>query len=138
MDLRQVNSLCLGGLRASQLLAQPAISPYLKGKTELSSNAEDLLRTGREAFLLNQSECLDKSSGHSVPLWFDAAGFFPVDNKIAVHTSAAVTSARVSILSLYIPQQGSSAYLFVCLLLFETRSHLLSWISFCRPGWPGP
>lgn len=63
-------------------------------------------------------------------VWFDAAGFFPMDKKIAEHTSAAVTSARVSILSLYIPQQGSSACLFVCLLLCESGSHLLSWISF--------
>lgn len=53
---------------ASQLLAQAAGSPCLKGKTELSSNAENLLRTGREASLLSQSECLDKSSGHSVAL----------------------------------------------------------------------
>lgn len=44
-------------------------------------------------------------------VWFDAAGFFPLDNRIAVYTSAAVTSARVSILSLHIPQQGSSACL---------------------------
>lgn len=45
---------------------------------------------------------------------FDVVGFFHVDSNMTLHTAAAMTSARVSILSSYIPQQSSFAFWFVC------------------------